>query len=103
MPGRYRPTARKSGFRCGSRLSEATAETMLGAVGRTPSGSQIRSKRSTSGPGTRTQSTAVRAHRAWTSLSTESPAVPLDESLMLADTMERLRAEWGVRYPFDPQ
>ena len=32
----------------------------------------------------------------------ESPAMSLDESLMLAATMDRLRAEWGVRYPFDP-
>ena len=32
----------------------------------------------------------------------ESPAVPLDESLMLTSFMTRLRAEWGVRYPFDP-
>jgi predicted dehydrogenase len=31
----------------------------------------------------------------------ESPAVPLDESLMLTSFMTRLRSEWGVRYPFD--
>jgi predicted dehydrogenase len=31
----------------------------------------------------------------------ESPGVPLDETLMLAGFMTRLRAEWGVRYPFD--
>ena len=32
----------------------------------------------------------------------ESPVVPLEESLMLADFMTRLRLEWGVRYPFEP-
>ena len=32
----------------------------------------------------------------------ESPVVPLEESLMLAATMHRLRMEWGVQYPFDP-
>ena len=32
----------------------------------------------------------------------ESPAVPLEESLMLTGFMTQLRAEWGVRYPFDP-
>jgi predicted dehydrogenase len=32
---------------------------------------------------------------------TESPSVPLDESLSLATTMDRLRAEWGVCYPFE--
>ncbi|MEI8243385.1 MAG: Gfo/Idh/MocA family oxidoreductase [bacterium] len=31
----------------------------------------------------------------------ESPGAPLDESLMLTSFMTRLRAEWGVRYPFD--
>jgi predicted dehydrogenase len=31
----------------------------------------------------------------------ESPAVPLEESLMLTSFMTQLRAEWGVRYPFD--
>ena len=31
----------------------------------------------------------------------ESPAIPLDESLMLSGFMTRLRGEWGVRYPFD--
>jgi predicted dehydrogenase len=32
----------------------------------------------------------------------ESPAAPLEESLMLTSFMTRLRTEWGVRYPFDP-
>jgi len=33
----------------------------------------------------------------------ESPVMPLEESLMLAAFMNRLRDEWGVRYPFDEE
>jgi predicted dehydrogenase len=31
----------------------------------------------------------------------ESPVMPLGETLMLAETMDTLRAEWGIRYPFE--
>jgi hypothetical protein len=30
---------------------------------------------------------------------TESGVMPLDESLVLMDTMDRIRAQWGFRYP----
>lgn len=30
---------------------------------------------------------------------TESPVMPLDESLRMMETMDAMRAEWGVRYP----
>lgn len=32
---------------------------------------------------------------------TESPQMPWAESLALAETMDRLRAQWGLRYPFE--
>lgn len=32
---------------------------------------------------------------------TESTVMPLDESLEIVRTMDALRAEWGVRYPFE--
>jgi predicted dehydrogenase len=31
----------------------------------------------------------------------ESPALPLDESLAIMRTMDRLRAQWGLRYPME--
>jgi len=31
----------------------------------------------------------------------ESPVMPHAESLAMADVMDRLRADWGVRYPFE--
>jgi len=30
---------------------------------------------------------------------TESEIMPLDETLLLAETMDALRAQWGLRYP----
>jgi len=30
---------------------------------------------------------------------TESPIMPLDESLILMETMDAIRAQWGFRYP----
>jgi hypothetical protein len=32
---------------------------------------------------------------------TESAVMPLDESLEIVRTMDALRAEWGLRYPFE--
>lgn len=32
----------------------------------------------------------------------ESPVVPLDESLAIAATLDRIRAQWGLRYPNEP-
>lgn len=31
----------------------------------------------------------------------ESPVMPLDESVAIARTMDQLRAQWGLRYPFE--
>lgn len=31
----------------------------------------------------------------------ESPAMPLDESIQLMETMDRIREQWGMRYPMD--
>lgn len=31
----------------------------------------------------------------------ESDIMPLDESLRIMQMMDRLRAEWGVKYPFE--
>lgn len=31
----------------------------------------------------------------------ESPAMPLDDSLAMADTMDRIRRDWGLVYPFE--
>lgn len=33
----------------------------------------------------------------------ESPVLPLDESVAIMDTMDQLRALWGVRYPMEEQ
>lgn len=33
----------------------------------------------------------------------ESPILPLDESVAIMDTMDQLRALWGVRYPMEDQ
>jgi hypothetical protein len=33
----------------------------------------------------------------------ESPLMPLDESVQIVETMDTLRAQWGLRYPFEPQ
>jgi len=35
------------------------------------------------------------------SRQTESPAMPLDESLSIMKTLDALRAQWGVKYPMD--
>ena len=32
---------------------------------------------------------------------TESPAMPLDETLAIMETLDRMRAIWGLRYPFE--
>lgn len=32
---------------------------------------------------------------------TESPVIPLDESLAIMRTMDELRRQWGLRYPFE--
>ncbi|MCY3864341.1 MAG: Gfo/Idh/MocA family oxidoreductase [Chloroflexi bacterium] len=32
---------------------------------------------------------------------TESPVYPLDETLAIMETMDRIRADWGLRYPFE--
>ena len=32
---------------------------------------------------------------------TESPVYPLDETLTIMETMDRIRADWGMRYPFE--
>lgn len=32
---------------------------------------------------------------------TESPVMPLDETLAIMDTLDRIRAIWGLRYPFE--
>lgn len=32
---------------------------------------------------------------------TESPVYPLDETLTIMETMDRIRADWGLRYPFE--
>ncbi|HYI23837.1 MAG TPA: Gfo/Idh/MocA family oxidoreductase [Thermomicrobiales bacterium] len=32
---------------------------------------------------------------------TESPVMPLDETLSIMETMDTLRAQWGVRYPME--
>jgi predicted dehydrogenase len=32
---------------------------------------------------------------------TESPDLPLDETLAIAETMDALRAQWGLRYPME--
>lgn len=32
----------------------------------------------------------------------ESETMPLDETIEIMDTMDRLRSEWGLRYPMDP-
>jgi len=32
---------------------------------------------------------------------TESPIYPLDETLAIMETLDRIRADWGMRYPFE--
>ena len=32
---------------------------------------------------------------------TESPIMPLDETLTIMKTMDALRAQWGVKYPME--
>ncbi|CAN5822213.1 Gfo/Idh/MocA family oxidoreductase [soil metagenome] len=32
----------------------------------------------------------------------ESPVMPLDETISIMETMDTLRAQWGVRYPMEP-
>jgi len=32
---------------------------------------------------------------------TESPIMPLDESIAIMDTMDRVRAKWGLKYPME--
>ena len=31
----------------------------------------------------------------------ESSTIPLDESLSIAETMEAIRAQWGLKYPME--
>jgi hypothetical protein len=31
----------------------------------------------------------------------EHPVMPLEESLTIMDTMDRIRAEWGLKYPME--
>ena len=32
---------------------------------------------------------------------TESPGMSLDESIVIMQTMDRIRAQWGLKYPMD--
>jgi predicted dehydrogenase len=40
-------------------------------------------------------------HRLLAAGKTESPVMPLDETLSIMRTMDTLRAQWGLRYPFE--
>jgi len=33
---------------------------------------------------------------------TEHATMPLDESLTIMETMDRIRAQWGLKYPMEP-
>ncbi len=32
---------------------------------------------------------------------TECPVMPLDESLIIMETLDQIRAQWGFKYPFE--
>lgn len=44
---------------------------------------------------------AAEAMRCWRAGLTESPIMPLDETLAIMRTMDRIRAQWGLTYPME--
>ena len=44
---------------------------------------------------------AMEVHRCLREGRLESDAMPLDESVAIMETLDQIRAQWGMRYPFD--
>lgn len=46
---------------------------------------------------------ALEAMRCLRSAATESPLMPLEETVAVLETLDRVRADWGLRFPVEQE